>query len=84
MLPNRSLGAGRKGSVKVSERPGGSFGRTFTLDEGIRGEYFGSGYKTYHVSVTTVEGHPLTDVVTVVLTPENPVAAVDFFGKSEP
>lgn len=82
--PNRSLGADRKGSVKVTERPGGTFGRTFTLAEGIRGEYFGKGYKTYQVSVTTVEGQPLTDVVTIAVTPENPAATVEFLGKSEP
>jgi hypothetical protein len=85
VLPNRSLGSDRKASVKVAEKPGGRFGRTFTLAEGIRGEYFGKGYGTYHVSVTTVEGQqPLTDVVTIVLTPEHPAATVEFFGKREP
>jgi hypothetical protein len=84
VLPNRSMGADRQGSIKVNESPGHSWSRTFKLAEGIRGEYFGRGYKTYRVSVTAVEGQPLTEVVTIALTPENPAATVEFFGKSEP
>ena len=84
VLPNRSLGPERKGSIRVSEAPGHSWSRTFTLADGIQGDYFGRGLKTYRISVTAVEGQPLTEIVTANLTPENQTATVEFFKATQP